>query len=143
MADSVVLTALTTIYQRRGYLTPLAVVEAAASPDHELHDRFEWDDQVAGESYRLLQAGALIRSVKLRITEPEPIELRAFVHIPGDAPNKPGSYVPEGVIREDPALRAVALQTMSREWRLMKRRYDRYAEFWQTVQDDLSAAVGD
>lgn len=142
MADSIVLTALTTIYEQRGALTPAAVVEVASAPDHPLHSRFEWDDAEAARDFRLLQAGQLIRSVRLKITEPEVTEVRAFLHVPGTEAGAAGSYVPETEVRHDPVLQAVILQQMNREWRILKRRYENHAAFWGLVQDELSAAVG-
>jgi hypothetical protein len=49
--------------QQKGRLTPPAVVEAARSNRHPLHQYFEWDNDVAAEAYRLDQARTLIRSV--------------------------------------------------------------------------------
>jgi hypothetical protein len=51
--------------QQKGRLTPPAVVEAARDQKHPLHRYFEWDDQIAAESYRMDQARVLIRSVRI------------------------------------------------------------------------------
>lgn len=48
-----------------GRLTPELVVDEARNPDHPLHHRFDWDDVVAGEKWRRVQAGELIRSVRV------------------------------------------------------------------------------
>lgn len=53
--------ALTDIYRARGELTPQLVVDEARPKDAPLHDRFEWDNKVAGEAYRRVQAQQLIR----------------------------------------------------------------------------------
>lgn len=50
---------------RDGVLTPVAVVDEARNPDSPLHGRFEWDDGVAAEQYRLSQAEVLIRRVRI------------------------------------------------------------------------------
>jgi len=142
VADSIVLTALTSIYEERGYLNAAVVVEKASDPGHVLHARFEWSDAAAASAYRLLQASSLIRSVKLKVSNPEPVEVRAFVHVPGPGPTAAGTYVPEAVVRDDPVLRAIALGEMSRQWRFLRRKYEAHREFWDLVADDLAAAVG-
>lgn len=51
-----------------GVLTPEDTVAAAADPAHILHPRFEWDDTEAAHRYRLDQARALIRAVRVEIS---------------------------------------------------------------------------
>jgi len=46
-------------------LRPEDVVEAASDPNSILHDYFEWDNERAGHRYRLMQARALIRGVRV------------------------------------------------------------------------------
>ena len=42
-------------------ITPQNVVDLARSKDSKLHDDFEWDNEIAGEKYRLSQAREMIR----------------------------------------------------------------------------------
>lgn len=57
---------LMNIYKKNhNQLTPESVVKAASSPRHPLHPCFEWDDEKAGEQYRLHQARNLIRCVQV------------------------------------------------------------------------------
>ena len=56
--------------QHQGVLNPRDIVEAARNPDHVLHSRFEWDDAIAGEAYRLEQASSLIRRLRLTVIKP-------------------------------------------------------------------------
>ena len=51
-----------------GLLTPDAVVAAAAKKDSVLHELFEWDSRKAAHAWRIEQARALIRSVRVVIT---------------------------------------------------------------------------
>jgi hypothetical protein len=53
--------------QHDGRIDPEAVVSAARDPHHPLHKHFDWDDQSAGHKFRITQAAALIRRVKLRV----------------------------------------------------------------------------
>ncbi len=50
-----------------GLLNPHVVVDAARDPLSPLHAEFEWDDSEAAELYRLAQAGALVRRMRLTI----------------------------------------------------------------------------
>lgn len=51
-----------------GRITPEAVVGAARDPAHPLHPRFEWDDSVAAERFRIAQARAIIRDITFEVT---------------------------------------------------------------------------
>lgn len=51
-----------------GRLTPALVVEAATNPASPLHSEFTWDNSVAAQKYREVQARRLIRSVEVRVT---------------------------------------------------------------------------
>jgi hypothetical protein len=66
-----------------GRLLPADVVTAAADPESPLHDHFTWDDTAAAIRYRLFQARALIRTVKLEITVHEvPLSVVCYVRDP-------------------------------------------------------------
>lgn len=49
-------------------ITPQNVVDLARSEDSKLHNDFEWDNEIAGEKYRLSQASEMIR---LLVFEPK------------------------------------------------------------------------
>lgn len=63
-------------------LTTDAVIDDARDPSSPLHRYFEWDDSEAAEKYRQVQAGLLIRRVRV-VWQPskksEPRRVRAFV----------------------------------------------------------------
>ncbi len=52
-----------------GVLTPDAVVRDARNPKSPLHDEFEWDVQAAAEAHWIEQARALIRRVRIVVSE--------------------------------------------------------------------------
>lgn len=83
---------------QEGRLSPATVVEAARPADSPLHEFFEWDDSVAAEGFRLIQAAGLIRRVKVDVIvgdrEPTRIQVRAFVSAPSLRGGEQGSYVP-------------------------------------------------
>lgn len=51
-------------------ITPQAVVDLARDENSVIHNDFEWDNDVAGERYRRIQAQEMIRSFVL-VEEPE------------------------------------------------------------------------
>lgn len=133
-------TELQTIYDDHGRLTPSLVVDVARPKNHPLHNRFEWDNRVAGELWRQEQASALIRSVKVVYRKPDSeqkLEVRAFHAIAG--PDGHG-YEPNEKVVNDPLLRAIVLRDMEREWKQMKARYSDFEEFYELVRSDLLAA---
>lgn len=85
-----------------GNFTAEDVVRAATPKKSPLHDYFEWDDKVAGHSYRLLQAGELTRSCTV-IEEHtrETYRAPAFIHNPALPENEAGYRSIEHV-RRDP-----------------------------------------
>jgi hypothetical protein len=62
-------------------LSPLKVVEVAASPNHPLHERFEWDNKVAGHEWRVHQARQLIGQARMTITIHN-VEVEVPVYVP-------------------------------------------------------------
>src|SRR3990167_8520546 len=64
-----------------GSVTPTDIVAAARKKGSPLHEFFEWDDTVAAEQYRLVQARFLLRIiVNIDDSENRPM-VRAFVHV--------------------------------------------------------------
>lgn len=129
------------VRQDRGELTAQGVVDTARAPGHPLHSRFEWDDAVAGESWRLHQAGALIRSVRLTYREPDEKSpgrtVRAFVAVPSASGHV---YDPAEEVAEDPFRRQLVLTSMTREWQALHRRYSEFSEFVELVRRDIGDA---
>ena len=74
-----------------GLLQPEIVVEAARPKSSPLHSRFEWDDSVAGQQYRIWQARQLIRvSVEVITGSEEPMNV--FVSLTPDRAKESGGY---------------------------------------------------
>lgn len=137
--------ALLTIREEHGRLTPRIVLDEASSPEHPLHPRFEWDDAVAGEKYRLRQAHELIVSVKVRYapaTETKPEQRGRAFHAVRDAEGpEPYRYEPAEDVAGDPLMAKLVLQDMEREWRALYYRYKHFEEFAEMVRGDLGQAA--
>ncbi len=127
---------LQAIRDERGALTPALVVETASDPAHPLHSRFEWDDSVAAEKWRLEQASQLLRVVKLPADSSRPGDLRAFVAVKGKDSHR-ADYMPTEEALLDEFARKLILRDMEREWRLLKRRYEHMREFADLILSDL------
>lgn len=98
-ADKKTAAALTALAETLGgRLSPAAVLDAARDPQSLLHDQFEWNDGAAAEAFRLIQAGALIRRIKIDVVieqkDPVRVQVRAFVSQPSMRGTEVGSYVP-------------------------------------------------
>jgi hypothetical protein len=128
---------LATIYEQHGKLTPSLVVDAARPKSSPLHSRFEWDNRVAGEKYREVQAGELIRSVKVRrsIGDDDTEAVNAY-HSVTRADGT--AYEPIEEIMADEVSVQIVLRQAEREWRQMHRRYKHLAEFLKIVREDVA-----
>src|SRR5258708_6107559 len=83
MATLEIVDALRGLEHQNGRLIPADVVQAARDPDSPLHSHFIWDDTEAAQRYRLIQASAVIRSVKLEITVRDvPLSVVGYVRDP-------------------------------------------------------------
>lgn len=130
---------LQAIYEHHGKLTPRLVVDEAREEDHPLHDRFEWNNEIAGEAWRRDQAHRLIQSVRIVYKPANEREgeksVRAF-----HAVRKENGHVyePTEKVTADPFIAQLVLRDMEREWRQLKQRYDQFEEFWDMVRQDAA-----
>lgn len=120
---------LQAIYDQHRELTPGLVVDTARDPEHPLHDRFEWDDAIAGENHRREQARRLIRSVKiLDNRDPKrPRHIREFVSV--QRASAEPTYMPTVDAVSDDITRTLVLQAMERDIAALKRKYSHLKEF--------------
>ena len=134
---------LQAIYDQAGELTPGLVVDTARDPKNPLHSCFEWDDTVAAEKYRIVQAGQLIRSVKVVYEAPKgPSTMRAFVPVrPSD--HGPANFMPVAVAMADPDMAVLVLREFERAARALRINYGYLADFEQVVRRELLGEKGD
>lgn len=131
---------LTDSYQRHGELTPQIVVDEARPKTAPLHNRFEWDDEIAGEAYRRVQAAELIRSVRITFSDNKTGErksVRGFhsLHQAGDKDR--GGYAPTEEIVQDELALKLLLRELKREIGDLKKRYSHLEEFTVVVREEL------
>jgi hypothetical protein len=119
-------------------LTAALVVDVARNSKHPLHSHFEWNDEVAGEAYRVDQARALIRTVRVRYvskSSPEASDtVRAFTSVRTSTGH---GYEPTLDVIADPVKRRIMFADMRREWVAYRRRYQGMEGFWDLIRKDL------
>lgn len=127
------------VREKYGRITRRSFVDYARPTDSPSHGRFEWDDAVAGERYRLQQAGQLIASVKITYKDATedsgPERVRAFHAVSGPHGH---SYEPAEEVAADPVLTEIVLRDMRREWEALRRRYAHFSEFVTMIHASLS-----
>ncbi len=131
---------LEAIRAEHGYLTPQILVDAARPKAHPLHERFEWDNRLAGEAWRREQAHRLIQSQRVSYQPPTGPrqDLRAYVVTAPHPESKTPTYEPIEDALADPLKRQIVLQTMERDWRTLKGRYEQVHEFARMILSDLA-----
>lgn len=133
------------IYENTGALTPQSVVDIARPKGSPLHSHFEWNDKVAGEKYRLSQAGELIRSVRLERGDGREKfgSLREFhsIRAPGvDDEGPTNAYKPLDEIMRNPIETELLRRQMETDWRALKARYEMFGDFRAFVLEELGVA---
>jgi hypothetical protein len=103
------------IEDANGRVTPDAVVEAARDPEHPWHDRFDWNDETAGNRWRLAQARTLIRSVRYeRRTETRVLHSPAYVRDPDAEADEQAYTSVVSLLGDEDRARAALLAEFSR-----------------------------
>lgn len=130
-----------------GYLDPQHVVYAARDPSSILHNEFEWDDEEAGENYRIAQASALIRRVKFTIVrqnaESKQITLsttRSYQSRVSARYGEQKGYEPVQAIMADPQKRNELINQVLKELNAYRRRYSDLValnDIWASIDDAM------
>lgn len=130
--------ALLDIYNKRGALTPALVVKEATKASHPLHNDFEWDNTIAGQKYREVQAGHMIRMVTVVVPETGE-KARKFVNVTFSTPldveeiGGAGTYVPAEEVALNPQMRASVERQMKLAITALERRYASQQSFWDLI----------
>lgn len=136
------------MYERHGRLTPAIIVDESRAEDAPLHNRFEWDDTVAAEQYRFLQAARIIRGVRVTHAEggadTEPEGVRAFLPVRGRERDDAGSwtYEPTRKALADPTSRCILLNEMRRDWRAFQSKYQALSEYATLIEEEAQRLHG-
>lgn len=99
------------------------VVDESREEDAPLHPVFEWNDKKAAESYRIVQAGSLIRNVTVKVEEAPRMEpVRAFVNVAPVGKRK-GVFVSIKNAMDDADSREIVLARALAELEKFKEKY--------------------
>ena len=121
-------------------ITPQNVVDLARNEDSVIHNDFEWDDSIAGEKFRCIQAKDMIRSFILVKEEPKtnPDNKNIVYEIPELYPvehlralhttSKPHEYAPVEYFVENQDEYRILLNRAIAELEAFKRKYSMIAE---------------
>jgi hypothetical protein len=129
MKTNKVITELKRIANKNGgLLQPETVVESARPASSPLHSRFEWDNTVAGQQYRIWQARQLIRvSVEIIIPSMEkPTDV--FVSLSTDREKESGGYRIMVDVLTDKQMRQQMLADALAELEIFREKYSRLKE---------------
>lgn len=107
--------------EAQGNLNAAALVEASKAEDAPLHDMFEWDDTVAAQKYREVQAREIIRSITV-VTEDRPLSYRQFSSVGNSV------YVSTTSALSRDETRKIVLSTAMRELEAFRRKYQTLSE---------------
>ncbi len=124
------------IEREEGYIKPEKVVERSRIETAPLHKCFEWNDSIAGEEYRKVQAREIIRRIEIVREEDnsEPVSIRAFWSTQ-DAPKEEGgnrkTYAYRGIetVINNDDYREYAFTQALRELEAFERKYRYLTEF--------------
>lgn len=135
---------LTGIYQKHGELTPELVVEESRPETAPLHKKFEWDDAIAGEEYRRVQAAEIIRSVRVVFAVTDKGErkfVRAFHSRTASGDSERGGYAPTEEIVQDEMATKILLKQLERDLSDIRRKYGHLKEFVAMIRDTAEAVA--
>lgn len=135
-------TILTGVYEARGSLTPAILVDEARPDDHPLHHRFEWDDTIAAERFRRVQAAHIIRSVTITFGEADDTKksTRGFVSVVReveDDEDPDRHYLPTAEALSDPLTSRLVLRQFELDAKAFKARWSHLREYAQVVHAQL------
>ncbi len=121
--------------ERGGLINQSDVVDEASTSEYEaFRDYFEWDDEIAGEEYRFVQAGQLLRSVII-VREDSPIEeektIRAFVNVQTSTAR---GYADIIAVMSDTDLRRQVVRRAFRELRAWRDKYEELMDFAEVFE---------
>lgn len=128
MKTNKVITELKRIANKNGgLLQPETVVESARPASSPLHSRFEWDNTVAGQQYRIWQARQLIRvSVEIIPSMEKPTDV--FVSLSTDREKESGGYRIMVDVLTDKQMRQQMLSDALTELEIFREKYSRLKE---------------
>lgn len=110
-----------------GLLRAEDVLEFAKNPETSLHKKFQWDDTIAAQQFRLMQARAVIR-VNVITPEATGLTIRAYVSMLEDRRVPGGGYRSLQDVMGNTELRRRLLGQAMKEARAWRDKYQNLTE---------------
>ena len=111
-------------------VTPQEILEKARNEKTELHKCFEWDDTVAAEKYRIIQAGNIIRNLVYMPTETSKEPIRVF-----QISSEQSVYMPTRLFLKNADEYECLLERAKAELQAFKKRYETLAELHEIFEE--------
>lgn len=119
-------------------VTPENVLEKARDDETELHKCFEWDDSVAGEKYRIIQARDIIRHFVIVASEDKKDTPKVRSYQISTTTNK---YEPTRMFLQNPDEYKSLLERAKNELAAFKQRYKTLTEL-EEIFEDIDRLLG-
>lgn len=111
-------------------VTASDLLNASRDKNAPLHNCFEWDDSIAAERFRLVQARQIISNIRITIVKdnepPEPV--RYLLNVKPVAPKIQGEFATVDVVFANPNYRRQVLNNALAELKNFQRKYSNYQE---------------
>jgi hypothetical protein len=124
--------------EQNGDLNTEAIVEYARNPKTTLNKMFEWDNTIAGEKYRIIQASRIITNIQVDYIgkdedgDEKPKQVRAFVKTTKKTKE---SYQNIEAVVSDAGKYAMLLEKAYKELNGTKNRYKELEEIQELLKD--------
>lgn len=120
--------------KNNGILTPYEVLDEAKDENSPLHTAFDWDNQRAGEKYRLMQARMLLSTVKVEyLGEKSDAYYNAKVEVGGQEVR---GYFPVETVMSDEQVHKEVLRQAVRELEYAQKKYNYLKEMHGVINQD-------
>ena len=120
--------------EQKGIVTPKDILDIARSEDSPIHGLFNWDDEIAGELYRLNQARALITDVKVEIQDKK-IQKFYNVKIEINGEEKQGYKSVNNIINNEQMKNQIVQDAVS-EIRYWQNKYNDITQLGNIINDE-------
>jgi len=115
--------------QKKKGLTAESIINSAREENNPLHNLFEWNDSIAGEKYRLVQARILVNEVKVII---ENKEYYAFENVSINSPfninSQDREYIPVVEILDNETLKQQIIKSALNHLAYWEKQNSNYSE---------------
>ncbi len=104
------------------------VVDMARNENSEMHDCFEWDDSIAGNKYREIQAAKIIRLLVITKEDDDKKEEKTNIRFFVSTGNNDNTYTPTRLIVRNQTAYEELLERAYAELRAFKAKYSNLKE---------------